>query len=253
MKRILQIATVIWLGVACAQAGLLLDYAGYENGVAVTDDVAATFTVEPGDVIAVVGAGNNNILPNDAAALSAAGITFAYGYLGSGGPRTTYWYGTATTSGSLDILYTTADSGNLALGIYHLRSDTGNPIVLLDTVSDGTTDSDSMTVTYDFSGVPEQGVYLEAAASYSVFQNLPVLDANKGDSDKFVALHGGFTNSTGFTSTYSLAAAGVTYNLMSKTNLLDAFWTTNQTDLTGSPVAVSQMEDQEFYQVHVAN
>ncbi|MCK4564971.1 MAG: hypothetical protein KAU94_09905, partial [Verrucomicrobia bacterium] len=48
-------------------------------------------------------------------------------------------------------------------------------------------------------------------------------------------------------------AVGVTYNLMSKTNLLDASWSTNQTGLVGSPVVVPQTEVQEFYQVHVAN
>ncbi len=48
-------------------------------------------------------------------------------------------------------------------------------------------------------------------------------------------------------------ATGVSYNLMSKTNLLDASWSTNQTGLSSSPVVVPQTEWQEFYQVHVAN
>jgi hypothetical protein len=48
-------------------------------------------------------------------------------------------------------------------------------------------------------------------------------------------------------------AAGSTYNLLSKTNLLDSSWTTNQTGLSESPVVVPQAEDQEFYQVHVVH
>ena len=48
-------------------------------------------------------------------------------------------------------------------------------------------------------------------------------------------------------------AAGMTYDLMSKTNLLDASWSTNQSGLTGSPLVVSMVQDQEFYQVHIAN
>lgn len=48
-------------------------------------------------------------------------------------------------------------------------------------------------------------------------------------------------------------AAGVTYNLMSTTNLLDATWSTNQVSLTSSPATVAQIEGQEFYKVDVAN
>jgi arylsulfatase A-like enzyme/lysophospholipase L1-like esterase len=47
-------------------------------------------------------------------------------------------------------------------------------------------------------------------------------------------------------------AAGSTYNLLSKTNLLDSSWTTNQTGLTGSPVVVTQTGRQEFYRVNLA-
>jgi arylsulfatase A-like enzyme/lysophospholipase L1-like esterase len=47
-------------------------------------------------------------------------------------------------------------------------------------------------------------------------------------------------------------AAGSNYNLMSKTNLLDASWSTNQTGLSGSPVVVPQTEQQEFFRVEVA-
>ena len=46
-------------------------------------------------------------------------------------------------------------------------------------------------------------------------------------------------------------AAGVTYNLMSKTNLTDATWSTNQAGLTESPVVIPQTEQQEFYKVDV--
>ncbi len=47
-------------------------------------------------------------------------------------------------------------------------------------------------------------------------------------------------------------AAGVTYNLMSKTNLLDALWSTNQAGLSSSPVVVPQTEQQEFFRVELA-
>jgi len=40
---------------------------------------------------------------------------------------------------------------------------------------------------------------------------------------------------------------------MSKTNLLDASWSTNQSGLSGSPLVVSMVQDQEFFEVHVAN
>jgi len=46
-------------------------------------------------------------------------------------------------------------------------------------------------------------------------------------------------------------ATGVTYNLMSKTNLMDASWSTNQTGLTESPVVIPQTEQEEFYKVDV--
>ncbi len=48
-------------------------------------------------------------------------------------------------------------------------------------------------------------------------------------------------------------AATSTYNLMSKTNLLDAAWNTNQVSLTGSPALIARSEDQEFFRVEVAD
>jgi arylsulfatase A-like enzyme len=49
-------------------------------------------------------------------------------------------------------------------------------------------------------------------------------------------------------------AAGVTYNLMSKTNLLDSSWSTNQIALPGSPLTIPLPEDpQGFYRVEVAD
>jgi hypothetical protein len=48
-------------------------------------------------------------------------------------------------------------------------------------------------------------------------------------------------------------ATGVTYNLMSRTNLLDLSWTVNQPGLIASPVVIPQAETQEFYQIHVIN
>ena len=47
-------------------------------------------------------------------------------------------------------------------------------------------------------------------------------------------------------------ATGSTYCLLSKTNLLDASWSTNQAGLSGSPVVVPQTERQEFYRVDLS-
>ncbi len=48
-------------------------------------------------------------------------------------------------------------------------------------------------------------------------------------------------------------AAGSTYNILQKTNLLDAAWTTNQSNIAGSPVAFPADMQQGFYQVEVSN
>ncbi len=47
-------------------------------------------------------------------------------------------------------------------------------------------------------------------------------------------------------------AAGVTYDLVSTTNLIDVQWTTNLASLAQSPVVISFTEDQEFFRVDVA-
>ena len=46
-------------------------------------------------------------------------------------------------------------------------------------------------------------------------------------------------------------ASGMTYRLLSKTNLLQAAWTTKQTGLPGSPAPVAQNEAAEFFRVEV--
>ena len=77
-------------------------------------------------------------------------------------------------------------------------------------------------------------------------QGSPVYDTTAGNlSLKGIALSG---NSVAWPD-----AAGVTYNLMSKTNLTDATWSTNQAGLTESPVIIPQTEQQEFYKVDVGN
>jgi arylsulfatase A-like enzyme len=48
-------------------------------------------------------------------------------------------------------------------------------------------------------------------------------------------------------------AAGATYNILEKTNLLDAAWTTNQADVAGSPASVPADLPQGFYRVEVSN
>lgn len=46
-------------------------------------------------------------------------------------------------------------------------------------------------------------------------------------------------------------AAGVTYNVLMKTNMLDAAWTTNQSDVVGSPIAIPADIPRGFYQIEV--
>ncbi len=48
-------------------------------------------------------------------------------------------------------------------------------------------------------------------------------------------------------------AAGATYNILEKTNLLDTAWTTNQSNVVGSPSTVPADMPQAFYRVEVAN
>jgi hypothetical protein len=48
-------------------------------------------------------------------------------------------------------------------------------------------------------------------------------------------------------------AAGATYNILEKTNLFDAVWTTNQADLIGSPASVLVDSTQGFYRVELSN
>ncbi len=195
-------------GALAASAALVVETQGFESGGEVTHAVAASFTVSVGDVIAVVGAGNNDVLPNDSAALSAAGIEFTYLHKSSGGgPRATSWYGTVQTNGTIDVLYTTATAGNLSLGLYHLSCATGNVIQLLDTADEGTASATSLSAAYDFGSAIPEVILLEAAASYEAFQNLPALDANKGNADKFIARHETFTNVSGATSAYNLLEA----------------------------------------------
>ena len=48
-------------------------------------------------------------------------------------------------------------------------------------------------------------------------------------------------------------AEGITYNLLSKTNLLDASWSTNQTPLSESPATVMQNKPSKFFRVEVVS
>ena len=48
-------------------------------------------------------------------------------------------------------------------------------------------------------------------------------------------------------------AVGSTYDIMQKTNLLDAAWTTNQSGVVGSPITVPANEKQSFYRIEVGN
>lgn len=48
-------------------------------------------------------------------------------------------------------------------------------------------------------------------------------------------------------------AAEATYNILQKTNLLDAAWSTNQSGVSGSPCMVSLDQRQSFYRIEVGN
>lgn len=48
-------------------------------------------------------------------------------------------------------------------------------------------------------------------------------------------------------------ADGATYNILQKTNLLDSIWSTNQTDVTGSPATLPVDKESSFFRIEVSN
>lgn len=79
-------------------------------------------------------------------------------------------------------------------------------------------------------------------------QNSPFYDTTGGDLT--IPLDGWERTETGFT-LYWPSAAGQSYNLMLKTNLLDAVWLNEQTGLTNGGVNVSDDKPRAFYQIEL--
>ncbi|VGO19218.1 sulfatase-like hydrolase/transferase [Pontiella sulfatireligans] len=185
---------------------LVVDSATYSTYSPANNNIA-TFSVGIGDVIAVMGSGNNSeIRTSSNLELSGtAGLAWTDEGNASAGAAVQYWYGTAMSSGTVTLDYGHDASGHIAIGVYQLRSDAAKSIklltdpVLLESANDAAISS--LDLVYNFGTVIAQGVYVEGYASYNVFSTKAI--ANDIERvGKFGVGDGVFTSTSGFTSSY---------------------------------------------------
>ncbi len=99
MKRIFKMAMVLWLGAFCAQGGIVVDTQTHSSYSPVTSTFA-TFDVEAGDVVVLVGSGNNTQVQDS---LTTSNITWtATDVAVGGGARTLLYYAEITANGTVD-------------------------------------------------------------------------------------------------------------------------------------------------------
>jgi arylsulfatase A-like enzyme/lysophospholipase L1-like esterase len=190
---------VLWLGAFCARGGIVVDTQIHSSYNPETSTFA-TFDVDNGDVVVLVGSGNNTQVQDS---LTTSNITWtATDVSVGGGARTLLYYAEITASGTVALGVDYSTAGHVVFGAHHLSSDAGGSIEFLDSTTAAATTGTDSTMALNFGGPSESGVYFEALSSYNVWATYPdPQDANR--VDKFMVAQGTFSEVTGLSNTYT--------------------------------------------------
>ena len=212
------------LAALSAQAGMvnIVDQTRKQNAdmIAGATNLIDTYTVQEGDVIAFTASANaaSRIQTNDLSFSGTAGFAWTEqaNVSSGGGAIVTYWYGTSTSTGTLDLNYI-FEANHTAIAGYQLRAaDTGEHVIL-GSLATFTQKHDSANgspaLVYDFgSQTYESGISIEAFSSYNAWTGIPVDTTDSiTANNKFGAGHSTFSTSmtgTDLTSAYTLTLDG---------------------------------------------
>ncbi|MDF7824057.1 sulfatase-like hydrolase/transferase [Pontiellaceae bacterium B12227] len=209
MENALKILTTLLLAGGITQADVVVPDAANYSAYGPATNTITTFTVQAGDVIAVMGSGNNSEIRtgSNLSISGTAGLVWTDEGSISAGVGVQYWYGTASGPGTVTLAYGHDTNGHIAIGAYQLRSDAGLDMELLNNQvrlnSENNAAISSLDLVYVFGETVSQGMYIEGYASYNSFTGKAIVpDVER--TGKFGVGAAEFLNSTGFTHSYTI-------------------------------------------------